>query len=165
MAITPVKLSLLNTVFTRLELRGIPYKLGGKIPLDADTSDPRIADGVDCSGFVRYALYKATSGGLDMGDGSVEQHDWCRKAGLHKLAKYADVTQADPSRLFIAFIEPDPVGHVWLIHRAQSADGQAQQEAPSTMESHGHHGVGSRPWNTRILLTEVAECFELPATG
>lgn len=161
-----VDLDLLNTVFSRLAIRGIRYHWGSKIALDIDTSDPSIEEGVDCSGFVRYALSKATHGALDITDGSASQHDWCRNAGLHRLDHYSNVTQADPSRLFIAFIAPDPgqhPGHVWLVHRAESPGRDWQQEVPTTMESYGGVGVGSRHWNARILLREVSECFELPA--
>jgi hypothetical protein len=165
MPATPVDLQLLNTVFARLAARGIPYRLGGKIPLDVDTSDPRIARGIDCSGFVRYALAKATNQALVLPDGSWNQHAWCRDQGLHQLGRYSDVTQADPSRLFIAFINPEPqrVGHVWLIHRAEEPGGDWRQEQPTTLESHGGHGVDSRLWSTRVLLTEVSACYELPA--
>lgn len=167
MPLTPVDLDLLDTVFARLAHRGIPYRLGGKIPLDSDTSDPRIARGVDCSGFTRYALAKATNGALVIPDGSWNQHDWCRKQALHRLAQYSDVTQADPSRLFIAFIntEPGRVGHVWLIHRAQTSGIDWKEIPPTTLESHGGRGVDSRPWNTRILLRLVSECFELLTTA
>lgn len=126
----------------------VKYKLGAKAPLDAEP--PEISK-IDCSGWARYHLFHAT--GVRWPDGSQTQLAFARKK-LRKLAKYSDVGYAanDPSRLFIAFLSPSPGAdwprHVWLV------------KAGRTMESCSSLGVGSRPWDTKILMG-CKECFEV----
>lgn len=157
--IEPINLALLETVFDRLQIRGVSYGLGAKAPsLDCDTSE---IDRIDCSGWSRYGIAKATNQKLIIPDGSQNQREWCENSGLHRLGKYADVTYATPRRLFICFIKPDtngcgPVGHVWFVSQL---DGDS---VPDTMESHGGVGINSRPWNTRVLKREAYSAFELP---
>ena len=131
---------------------GCMYGLGAKAPsLDCDTSEIRM---IDCSGFVRYAIAKATNQRLILPDGSVSQHHWCDANALHGL-RYSSIAPnyGNQGKLYIAFINPEPVGHVWLVHQGH------------TLESHGSAGPSSRPWNTPILAHGVSVCYELPVKG
>jgi len=150
-----INIPLLLAVFHNMEGR-VTYSLGGKAQsLDEDSHD---IDAIDCSGFVRYAVAKATNEQVVMPDGSFIQHEWCEQSGLHKLGQYSDVQYAkgDPHRLFVGFIAPHEghPGHVWLVYKGQ------------TLESHGGGaGVDSRPWDTAILANSACACYELPCEG
>jgi cell wall-associated NlpC family hydrolase len=150
--VTPVDLSLLDAVYKNMAHR-VQYGFGDKAPsLDCDSHVIRT---IDCSGFVRYAIARATGQATIMPDGSVAQHDWCEAVGLRQLSRYSDVQYAkeDPARLFVAFIEPcgPRPGHVWMVR------------AGKTMESHGGVGVDSRHWNHLALVRSACAAYELPA--
>lgn len=149
---------ILKSVFGKMKGR-TKYLLGAKAPsLSVDSGD---VDKIDCSGFSRLAISKASGGTWKIPDGSQNQlayfEDLAEKGVIHKLAKPSDVglpaVAADENRVFIAFIKAKPgkVGHVWLI------------QGGKTMESHGGKGVNSRPWDTRSLAKAYA-AFELPST-
>lgn len=146
-----VDLALMKTLFDRTRGR-VKYRLGAKCALDADS---HTITKIDCSGFSRWILYRASDGAIKMPDGSQMQLAWVRDQGWRKLVDYSDVQHAeeDPSRLFIAFLSPKPGNawprHVWLV------------VAGKTMESHGSGGVNSRPWNTPALRG-CKKCFEVP---
>ena len=81
---TRINLTLLETVFTHMHIQGVSYKWGAKAPsLDCDTSAIKR---IDCSGFVRYAIARATHQQLVVPDGSVNQHDWCIEQQLPPAA-------------------------------------------------------------------------------
>lgn len=149
-----VNLSILRGVFNNMKGR-VKYRLGGKaVSLNADS---HTINSIDCSGFVRFALYRASLGAIMLPDGSVNQHDWVVSQKWHKLGRYSDVGRADVkddfARLFIAFASPTevhPVGHVWLVW------------AGETYESHGGVGVDSRDWNAEVLMHNVTSCYEVP---
>ena len=149
---TPISKSLFMTVFKNMVNR-VKYQLGAKAPyLACDTS---LIHAIDCSGEVRYLTAKSTNQQTIMPDGSFYQRLWCEQQQLHKLAQYSDVQYAanDPSRLFICFIEPnahESIGHVFFVC------------AGVTYESHGGVGVGSRPWDTPVLLNNASEAYEFP---
>jgi len=151
--IAHINLSTLTAVFNNMKGR-VKYELGSKATnLSADS---HTIDKIDCSGFVRFALYRATNGKLKIPDGSWYQRQWCEK-NLRRLSKYSDVAYAakDPSRLFICFIEPGATGkgqagHVWLVR------------AGKTMESHGGKGVNSRAWDYKTLKNYCSAAYELP---
>ena len=160
MSIEPINLKKLYQTFDNMTIHGVKYGLGDKAPrLDCDTSEVKR---IDCSGFVRYAIAKATNQKLIIPDGSWIQNDWCRSQGFPKK-NYADLHYADHSRLFIAFIRAGRngagrIGHVWFIN-------QMDKDWPvETMESYGGHGVGSRRWDNSTLRRLVFECFELPTS-
>lgn len=159
--IAPIDLGKLETVFNHMALRGVAYGLGAKAPsMDCDSDK---IERIDCSGFARYAIAKATGGELIIPDGSQNQRVWCDDMKLHRLARYSDVVYATPRRLFICFIKPfengcGSVGHVWFVSQL---DGD-RDTMPDTMESHGGKGVDSRPWNTRVLKSEAFCAYELP---
>lgn len=148
-----VSLALLEAVHRNMAGR-VRYGMGCKAPaLDCDSHE---ITRIDCSGYVRYVLARATSQRLILPDGSWEQRAWC-ETRLRQLARYADVAYAkeDPSRLFIAFIEPGAIGpgkagHVWLVL------------AGRTLESYGGVGVGSRPWDAWTLKRYASAAYELP---
>lgn len=146
-------LDLLKELFRKTRGR-VQYRLGGKCKLTADSGD---FTQIDCSGFVRWILARASSQKTILPDGSQNQLAWARKnlkrVGYRDAAAYA---QKDPSRLFIAFLSPQKgkqwPRHVWLL---RSQGGQM-----ATMESHGSGGVNSRPWNARPLAN-CQDCFEI----
>lgn len=171
--IPAVSLSRLETLFAQLERHGVRYGLGAKA--DAKNWNPQ-SDGtlntpvsniqyLDCSGFVRYALYHASGQQLKLPDGSQVQRAWCEQNGLHQVARYADAAAyMTEKRLFICFIKPftngcGETGHVWLLSHYD--DGNNGTMA-GTLESHGGGGVDSRPWNYRTLVQEVYSAYELP---
>lgn len=157
--ITPVNLSKLVDLHGRCELKGVRYGLGSKAR--SLTQDSHTLTRIDCSGYVRYLLAKATDQKLIIPDGSWIQRDWCESKGLHRLKKYSDVRYADHSRLFIAFITPNTngagrIGHVWLVVKLDD------DEVPDTIESHGGVGVNTRRWDQLTLRRQCSACFELP---
>ena len=153
-----VSLNKLEEVFSEMDIAGVKYGLGAKAPfLDIEPSKIKK---IDCSGFTRYAIYKASSGKLTIPDGSQAQREWCEKK-LKKVDKYSDVTSGGKKSLYVAFIKPwtngcQGVGHVWFVTKL---DGD---ENPDTMESHGGVGVNSRRWDYLTLKREVYSCFEVP---
>lgn len=160
--ISPIDLSILEQDFAQLERLGVSYGLGSKAP-SALLHDPKAPlagfDTIDCSGYVRLALYRASGGGLLLPDGSQNQRAWA-EANLRQVAYKDAAAYMTDTRLFIAFIKPfanncGNVGHVFLL---LSPDGDGKAE---TFESHGGAGIDSRDWNTRVLIREVYSCFEL----
>jgi len=123
---------LLMAIEQHLHAAGCRYGLGAKAPsLDCDTS---AIHAIDCSGFVRYALYRAS--GVDIGDGSVQQHDGIELRGF-KHSTVADAGRRDGA-VRIAFLSPAAgrgIGHVMLV-----LDGE-------TIESHGGVGPDRRVWD------------------
>lgn len=91
---------------------------------------------VDCSGFVRETIWRATTPNFNFPDGSVVQHEFIRQKG------YLRVTRTDASlqdgKIRIAFYRPQDspsrIGHVVLVHNGK------------TLESHGGVGPNSRDW-------------------
>ena len=90
---------------------------------------------VDCSGFVREAIWRAAAH-FNFPDGSVVQHDYIRDKGYERGTR-ADALLTD-GKVRIVFLRPQDspsgVGHVALLHNAK------------TLESHGSHGPNSRAW-------------------
>ena len=124
----------------------IHYGFGSKTAL---SSRPEDITSIDCSGFVRYLMYQASSAALRMPDGSVVQNEWCGHQQL-PLVNYRDAARHD-QLIRIAFLPPHHghAGHVWLIHQGR------------TLESHGGKGPDRRIWNTPVLIGGVTQCYEL----
>ena len=142
----PVSLSTLKECFAHTKGR-VTYLLGAKPALGSDSSSFSESD---CSGWDRWALDRS---GLTIPDGSATQHEWAAK----RLASvpYNSAARAGPGRLFIAFENPSPIGHVWL--GWQDSDGIFR-----THECHGgtvHCGVDSRPWAS--LSNICSACYEI----
>lgn len=155
---TLVNLPLFISVFRNMYNNRVLYGLGSKAA--SLTMDSHLIRRIDCSGFERFALAKASNQQFIVPDGSYNILDYFENGGFHKLAKYSDVTLADPNRLFIAFILANhngcgDVGHVWNVCNKM------------TMESHGgvnHNGVDSRQWDYTTLKDQVYACYEIPVS-
>lgn len=145
-----LSINLAWNVYEHLHLKPTPYELGAKAPsLWCDTSE---IDTIDCSGFVRYLLARATHGKLIIPDGSANQHDWFEQNAPGKVTYDYACASRDRLGLYIAFI---PVGqsghgHVWFVHR-----GETWESSPSV------NGVGSRLATTGILDRLVCACYPL----
>jgi len=113
----------------------VTYGLGAKVPFHGAVPGKDFKK-VDCSGFVREAIWRATSPHQSFPDGSVVQHDWIRDHGFERSTPDAALQQDGVVR--IAFLRPQDspqhIGHVVLVHDAR------------TLESHGGVGPDSRPW-------------------
>ena len=71
----PVDIDLLKQLSDRTVQPGNQYEFGGKVDLDADSSEVA-ASGIDCSGYVRWLIYRTTMARVRIPDGSAIQHDW-----------------------------------------------------------------------------------------
>lgn len=91
---------------------------------------------VDCSGFVRETIWRATTPHFNFPDGSVVQHDWIKDKGYERVTR-TDASLQD-GKIRIAFYRPQDspsnIGHVALVHNAK------------TIESHGGVGPNNRDW-------------------
>jgi len=114
----------------------VGYALGAKVPND-DSVPGTDFTSVDCSGFVRAAIHRATNPTVPFPDGSVVQQDWVKSKG-YALTSIADGMLSD-GKVRIAFLNPqdspEGIGHVVLVCNGLTA------------ESHGGVGPDSRPFN------------------
>jgi cell wall-associated NlpC family hydrolase len=127
----PVNVPMLVATVAQMVAEQVQYHLGAKAP--RLSCQPSEIDAIDCSGLVRYALYRAS--GVTLPDGSVNQHDWCDAQGFKH--SNVDAGKITDGALRIAFLSPAAgggVGHVSLIHMGR------------TLESHGGMGPDRRPW-------------------
>ena len=113
----------------------VKYGLGAKISPHGAIPGTGFTK-VDCSGFVREIVWRATAPHFNFPDGSVVQHDWIKAKGYERGTR-ADALLQD-GRIRIVFLRPQDspshVGHVALVHNAK------------TIESHGSVGPDSRDW-------------------
>ena len=150
-----------KNIFATLNER-CPYGFGSKWGLSLASLQNFIGTRVDCSGFVRFLLFRASGGKIQLPDGSYVQKDYCKKQGFRRLKSYADVQYAarDSSRMFLCFMSPIPgiAGHVWIVYLGQ------------TYESCGRNnriGVSSQDWshyNKGSFLNRARDlcAFEIP---
>lgn len=114
----------------------VTYFLGKKVPFFGAVPGQDFTQ-VDCSGFVREAIRRATNPPLAFPDGSVVQHDWVRDRGFTR-SSVSDAGK-DDGFVRIAFLRPQDsqkrIGHVALV------------SAGRTLESHSRVGPNSRPWS------------------
>lgn len=125
----------------------VKYGLGDKA--NPKTAEPETIKSIDCSGYVRFVLYKASGGKVDCSPngGSWHQNEWC-KAKLTAITYEAATAGASDGKLRIAFYKPAKgVGHVWLILNGK------------TLESYGGHGVGRKAWDSRTSIADKAYVF------
>lgn len=173
--IPPVNLSIIHQDFAQLERLGSPYNYGGKAEnlngdiargseLTSITPDMIAKQGgVDCSGFVRWEIARATEGRLIIPDGSQNQREWAEET-LGNPVRYSDIAKyMTPYRLFICFIRPyhnncGSVGHVWLVSHFNFGN----KTKAGSIECHGGGGCTSRPWDYPTLIREVYSAYELP---
>jgi len=133
--VAALDIALLLTLIERTEREGNQYPLGGKAPsLDADSTQIRRV-GIDCSGFVRWILFRATHNQLVIPDGSWHQAEWAQEAGL----KRSDIESGKllDGVVRLAYMKPltsRGIGHIALIHNGR------------TIESSGKRGPGRRAW-------------------
>ena len=108
---------------------------GAKVPFHGATPGKDFKR-VDCSGFVREAIWRATTPHLNFPDGSVIQRGWIEQNNFARSS--GDEALREDGIVRIAFYRPQDspsgVGHVALVHNAR------------TLESHGGLGPDSRPW-------------------
>jgi hypothetical protein len=132
----------------------VAYGLGAKAPSDVSKPGSPAPPGfvrIDCSGFVRAAVRRATHPPLGaFPDGSVVQHDWVKAHAFRRGA--VDDGNLSDGKVRIAFLPPAAVashiGHVVLLY-----DGK-------TLESHGGVGPDRRVW-TGLPWRTKTEVFEL----
>ena len=113
----------------------VKYGLGAKISPHGAIPGTGFTK-VDCSGFVRETIWRATTPHFNFPDGSVVQHDWVRDKGYERSTR-ADALLED-GKVRIVFLRPQDtqsrIGHVALVHNGK------------TLESHGGVGPNSRAW-------------------
>jgi cell wall-associated NlpC family hydrolase len=146
-AVLPVHRRALLVLWAHMAGR-VVYQMGAKAPsLDCDSAE---IDEIDCSGFVRYAIARATAGRLIIPDGSAPQLQWCLDEGLERQVYGAAGSEGDGVlRInFLTEARAAEVGrpgdrHVWFTFNGR------------TMESHGeyagHSGCVSRDAGIWIL--------------
>jgi len=128
-----------------LTAQGVKYGLGAKVPhLGCDLSE---IHELDCSGFVRDALFRTLGRPEDFSfpDGSVQQHEWVIEKGF-KESTVEDAKNHD-GHLRIAFLTPEDgisVGHVALLTGGH------------TYESHGGKGPDSRVWGSHGWMSKCS---------
>jgi len=114
----------------------VQYGLGAKVSPHGATPGSGFKR-VDCSGFVRETIWRATTPHFNFPDGSVVQHDFIRDKGYEKSTR-ADAMLQD-GKVRIVFLRPQDapskIGHVALVHNGK------------TLESHGSFGPNAREWN------------------
>jgi hypothetical protein len=119
----------------------VDYELGAKAdPLSLQAGQ---FDSIDCSGFVRWAIYHATDHQLVIPDGSYNQHAWVQEQGF-KPSVFEDGFLKDGA-IRIAFLNPQDgggVGHVMFINYGE------------TCESHGGHGPDFRGWGSEEFMAK-----------
>ncbi len=115
-----------------LQTPQVPYLWGAKArPLSVQAPEIR---GLDCSGFVQWAIFHATEHSVLLPEGSVEQHGWFIRGGFKRSS--VDACSLNDGVVRVAFLAPrgEEPGHVMLV-----LDG-------ATCECYGGHGVGRRTW-------------------
>lgn len=125
------------------------YLWGAKAPaLDCDTS---VIQEIDCSGYSRYILAKATNQQLVIPEGSLNQFDWFKLQGLQDVPYSQKGFSDQYEGLVICYMEQDGLRHVWFVH-----EGETYESSPAV------GGVGSRIWSAGILRRHVTACWLLP---
>jgi hypothetical protein len=123
----------------------VTYGLGKKVPFHGAVPG-RDFKKVDCSGFVREAIWRATDPHVNFPDGSVVQHDWVKNKGFQRV-NVADGGLND-NHVRIAFLRPQDdgprhIGHVLLLSGGR------------TLESHGGVGPDSRAWTNLTFRSKL----------
>lgn len=123
----------------------VKYKWDSKPSLGLESWQVKTAD---CSGYIRYLLYRASNRQLVTPEGSVEIHELF--SGLLTPCEFVATKNID-GIVRVSFIPEtkDHAGHIWLTLNGH------------TIECYGGHGAGSRQWNTPILKNEVIATFIL----
>jgi hypothetical protein len=127
----------------------VKYSYGAKAALDKEPSD---VTALDCSGFSRYLLYKASNTAIVLPNGSANQKVYCDNQKLTKV-EYSTCGEKD-GWLRIGFLAKNGSvpGHVWLILDSL------------TLESCGDKGPTRRPWDQGVLKKNIWACYKLAQT-
>lgn len=148
-----INTSKLLTYLRACKDRAIGYGFGDKDPkLGVFPPDYKL---IDCSGFVRTALFYATdgeSGKYNFPDGSCNQHAWFEQGGF-KGTEYGECSNID-QHVRVGVHAPqgrggDAIGHIWLVYEG------------ATIESYGGNGPGSHAWNSTWYPESVDACYVL----
>lgn len=141
-----MKVEKLIALTMSLEKAGFAYGFGSKIsPLTLQAEEvPAAHRRVDCSGFVRWAIFHAC-GGLTIPDGSQNQHDWFEQNKFKISDTNSCLLKDDVIR--IAFLAPHDtpsgIGHVLFVVNGL------------TYESHGGHGPDSRKYEKHGWMSRL----------
>ncbi|KIN77938.1 hypothetical protein [Sulfitobacter mediterraneus] len=138
----------LATVLDELLNAPIKYQMKGNIgkvrPLSTDVSNIKK---LDCSGFVEYVIYKATTNNLNISSGSSNQRDDISNDASHSVATYDTDAKLSDDIVRIGFrktiIAKDSdgkivrkengkpkksqVGHVWLVINGQTYESTSRR--------------------------------------
>jgi cell wall-associated NlpC family hydrolase len=117
---------------------GVPYKLGGKAR-SLTATPASLKGGIDCSGFVRWAVWQASppDARVTMPDGSWHQAAWAEKEGFKESTVEACLLRDGRIRLAY-WANRSGVSHVILVLNGK------------TLESHGAKGPNRRTWDLRV---------------
>jgi len=136
-----------STLVSLIKTCHAAYGLGDKPALGLAPAKVKTSD---CSGFVRWTLWKITHGKFKLKAlGSVLQRAEIQAAGFERC-KYTDCQKLD-SILRVFYLPPEPGGYG---HTGLCINGY-------TVECYGGHGVGRRIWNTPVLLNNAVYCYVL----
>lgn len=131
----------------------IPYKLGGKAR--SLTAKPEsLRGGIDCSGFVRLAVYQASppDARVIMPDGSYFQAEWLDKQGFKKSTVEAGLLR--DGRVRVAYFQNrGGISHIVLLLNGK------------TLESHGSKGPNRRTWDLRVGWMKKSRVWVLDIAG
>ena len=128
---------------------GVRYGLGSKAPtLSAEPG--KHFSRIDCSGFVRWAIYKATDGTVIMPDGSWFQAAWARKQGFKESTSESCLLKDGRVRLaYWKNKQSAGISHIALVLNGK------------TLESHGSRGPNRRAWSLETGWMRDAEVWVL----
>lgn len=150
----PLDIAKVFQLIHTLQAEGVRYGLGAKAVEHHEFPifdyPPSLPDGrIDCSGFMREALYHGTAGVVLLPDGSSNQGDFLRDQD-YKRSTYDNCLLRDGhTRICIARAGGNcgRIGHIWGCY-----DGM-------TFESHGGAGPASRPADNPLLREIVDEVY------
>ena len=143
--------ALLQNLHSRAIAEGNQYGFGSKVDITSDSSEVR-GELVDCSGYVRWLLYRATSNKFDIKDGSWIQHDYVKDLGF-KVSSIESANLKDGA-LRIAFLAPGALGSGAAGHVALVLNDR-------TMESHSGTGPDGREWDTSRRWMSLCRVYVL----
>jgi hypothetical protein len=146
-------LGVLQRIHRRCVVSGNQYGFGSKVDI-SDSSDEVAGEDVDCSGYVRWLLYRATGNKFDIKDGSWIQHDYIKDLGFKQSTIQA--ANLKDGALRIAFLAPKALGPKAAGHVALILNDR-------TMESHSGTGPDSRDWDTDKRWMSLCRVYVLTA--
>jgi hypothetical protein len=148
---TDVLVALLGELHNSVQIN---YVIGpgiGKVS-NLERTDPAVIHGLDCSGFVQYVIYKATTTKIRIPQGSVNQKDWL--LARYREADYVTEAPRNDNCVRIAFRNTVPekpatktrskikkkVGHVWLVINGKTYE---------STKKNGNNGPAILRWSER----------------